>query len=53
MLRRPFFSAVRENSVCKCTPIQDPSHLHLMQDRHEFRFPQILDWIRQHIKPLR
>jgi len=22
-------------------------------DRHEFRFPQILDWIRQHIKPLR
>jgi death-on-curing protein len=21
-------------------------------DRHEFRFPQILDWIRQHIKPL-
>jgi death-on-curing protein len=22
-------------------------------DRKEFRFPQILDWIRQHIKPLR
>ncbi|HUD67446.1 MAG TPA: Fic family protein [Candidatus Sulfotelmatobacter sp.] len=22
-------------------------------DRHEFRFPQILDWIRQYIKPLR
>jgi len=22
-------------------------------DRHEFRFPQILDWIRQHIKSLR
>jgi death-on-curing protein len=22
-------------------------------DRHEFRFTQILDWIRQHIKPLR
>ena len=21
-------------------------------DRHEFRFAQILDWIRQHIKPL-
>jgi hypothetical protein len=21
-------------------------------DRHEFRFPQILDWIRLHIKPL-
>jgi death-on-curing protein len=21
-------------------------------DRHEFRFTQILDWIRQHIKPL-
>lgn len=21
-------------------------------DRHEFRFPQILNWIRQHIKPL-
>jgi death-on-curing protein len=21
-------------------------------ERHEFRFPQILDWIRQHIKPL-
>lgn len=21
-------------------------------DRHEFRFPQILDWIRQHIKPV-
>jgi death on curing protein len=22
-------------------------------DRHEFRFPKILDWIRQHIKPIR
>jgi len=22
-------------------------------DRQEFRFPQILDWIRQHLKPLR
>jgi death on curing protein len=22
-------------------------------DRQEFRFPQILDWVRQHIKPLR
>ena len=22
-------------------------------DRHEFRFPQILNWMRQHIKPLR
>jgi death-on-curing protein len=22
-------------------------------DRHEFRFPHILDWIRQHMKPLR
>jgi death on curing protein len=22
-------------------------------ERHEFRFPKILDWIRQHIKPLR
>ena len=22
-------------------------------DRQEFRFPQILDWIRQHIRPLR
>jgi len=21
-------------------------------ERHEFRFPQILDWLRQHIKPL-
>ena len=21
-------------------------------DRHEFRFPRILDWIRKHIKPL-
>jgi len=22
-------------------------------DQHEFRFPNILDWIRQHIKPIR
>ena len=22
-------------------------------DRHEFRFPKILDWIRRHIKPVR
>ena len=22
------------------------------RERHEFRFPDILDWIRQHIKPL-
>lgn len=22
-------------------------------DQHEFRFPKILDWIRQHIKPIR
>jgi hypothetical protein len=22
-------------------------------ERHEFRFPKILDWIRQHLKPLK
>jgi death on curing protein len=26
--------------------------IHGSMDRHEFRFAQILDWIRQHIKPL-
>jgi hypothetical protein len=28
------------------------SFIYGSMDRHEFRFAQILDWIRQHIKPV-
>lgn len=32
--------------------IEGHAFIYGSMDRHEFRFPQILDWIRGHIKPL-
>ena len=44
---------VRNGSYVEVEGLEAHTFIYGSMDRHEFRFAQILDWIRQHIKPLR
>ena len=44
---------VRNGSYIEVEGVEAHTFIYGSMDRHEFRFAQILDWIRQHIKPLR
>jgi death-on-curing protein len=44
---------LRRNGFCiEVDAVDGHAFIYGSMDRHEFRFAQILDWIRQHIKPL-
>ncbi len=42
----------RNGSYIEVQGLEGYAFIYGSMDRHEFRFRQILDWIRQHIKPL-
>src|ERR1700681_5094635 len=44
---------VRNGSYIEVEGLEAHTFIYGSMDRHEFRFAPILDWIRQHIKPLR
>ena len=44
---------VRNGSYIEVEGVEAHTFIYGSMDRHEFRFAQILDWIRQQLKPLR
>ena len=42
----------RNDFYIEATALEGPEFIYGGMDRGEFRFPQILDWLRQHVRPI-